>query len=174
MIRQQGRWTSADGATTYPHNVEAIISGLPAVQYVTRTEKGLTKHVDAEKVERFSKTATDLAPYGYPPLMVIPGVRVFSHHNPIDGKFTLAVPAAEYRQRLDIAPRYVPATQRMPLDEAWAALETVFPGLRCDYLELCIAAAGCSEASRGQPHFVLATGPSGSAKSTTVAWQRAF
>jgi hypothetical protein len=167
MIRQLGRWTSEDGAVTYPRNIDAIIRKLPAVQYVVPTENGLVVGVHAEKVERFNKTQTDLCRFGYPPVLVIPGVRIFSHHNAIDGKFTLAVPAAEYRQQPDIAPRYVPAAQRMPLDEAKATLETVFPGLRHDYLQLCISAAGCSEVSRGQPYPILVTGPSGSAKSTT-------
>jgi hypothetical protein len=167
MIRQVGRWTSADGAVTYPRNIDAIISRLPAVQYKVVTPDGPATVVDPEKVERFAKTQTDLTPYGYPPILVIPGTRVFSHHNTMDGRFTLAVPAAEYRQRPDIAPRYVPVARRVALDEAWATLEAVFPGLRRDYLQLCLAAAGCSEVSRGQPYFVLATGPSGSAKSTT-------
>jgi hypothetical protein len=167
LIRQLGRWTSEDGAVTYPRNIDSIVGKLPAVQGKVETEKGPVVSVNAEKVERFAKTQTNLAAYGYPPIAVIPGIRVFSHHNAIDGKFTLAVPAAEYRQRPDIAPRYVPVTQRMPLDAAWEVLETVFPGLRHDYLQLCLAAAGCSEVSRGQQYFVLATGPSGSAKSTT-------
>jgi hypothetical protein len=167
LIRQRGRWTSADGTVTYPRGVEAIIRQLPATQYRADTERGPAVGVDAEKVERFSKTQTDLTPYGYPSVLVIPGVRVFSHHNAIDGTFTLAVPAAEYRQRPDIAPRYVARAERMALDEAWAALQAVFPGLRRDYLQLCLAAAGCSEVSRGQPYYVLTTGPSGSAKTTT-------
>ncbi|MHB1424871.1 MAG: hypothetical protein ACYC3I_17000 [Gemmataceae bacterium] len=167
MIRQPGRWTSADGAVTYPHDIRGIIHNLPAAQYTVETENGRAVGVDAEKVVRFARTQTDLTRYGYPPLQVIPGVRVYSHHNAIDDEFTLAVPAAEYRQRPDIAPRYLPTNQRMALDEAWAVLEAVFPGLRRDYLELCLAAAGCAEVSRGQPYFILTTGPSGSAKSTT-------
>jgi hypothetical protein len=167
MVRQLGRWTSADGAVTYPRTIDTTVSRLPAVQYRVETEDGPAVRVDAEKVERFTKTQTDLSPYGYPPVQVIPGVRVYSHHNAIDGRCTLAVPAAEYRQRPDLAPRYVPAPQRMPLDEAWAVLENVFPGLRRDYLQLCLAAAGCAEVSRGQPYYILTTGPSGSAKSTT-------
>src|SRR5262245_10952704 len=167
MIRQLGRWTSEDGTVTYPRNIEAIICRLPAVQFKVETEDGLVVGVNAEKVERFGKTQTDLTAYGYPPLLVIPGIRIFSHHNTLDGKFTLAVPAAEYRQRPDIAPRYFPLAQRLSLDEAWARLETVFPGLRRDYLQLCLAAAGCSEVSRGQPYYILTTGPSGSGKSMT-------
>jgi hypothetical protein len=167
MIRQPGRWTSLDGAVTYPRGViDNIVRGLPAVQYKAETEDGPAVGVDAEKAERFNKTQTDLTRYGYPPVLVIPGVRVFSQHNPIDGTFTLAAPAAEFR-RPDVAPRYVAPAQRTRLDGAWAALESVFPGLRRDYLQLCLAAAGCSEVSRGQPYFVLVTGPSGSAKSTT-------
>src|SRR5262249_28943168 len=158
MIRQVGRWTSEDGAVTYPHNIEAIIRRLPAVQYKVETAGGLVVGVNDEKAERFGKTQTDLTAYGYPPVMVIPGVRVLSHHLSIDGKFTLAVPAAEYRQRPDVAPRYAPVGQRMPLDEAKGVLEVVFPGLRLDYLQLCIAAAGCSEVSRGQPYYILTTG----------------
>jgi hypothetical protein len=167
MLRQPGRWTSLDGAVTYPRNINAIASRLPAVQYRVEKEAGPVARVDPEKVERFARTQTDLTRFGYPPVCVIPGVRVYSHHNTIDGTFTLAVPAAEYRQRPDLAPRYVPAAQRLALDRAWAALEDVFPGLRRDYLQLCLAAAGCAEVSRGQPYFVLTTGPSGSAKSTT-------
>lgn len=167
MIRQRGRWTSEDGTVTYPQNIGATVRNLPAVQFRADTEKGPKVGIDAEKVERFCHTQTDLTLYGYPPLLVIPGVRVYSHHNPIDDRFTLAVPAAEYRQRPDIAPRYVALEQRMALDEAWAVLEEVFPGLRRDYLQLCLAAAGCSEVSRGQPYYILATGPSGSAKTTT-------
>ncbi|MFO0931037.1 MAG: hypothetical protein U0736_29065 [Gemmataceae bacterium] len=167
MIRQVGRWTTEDGAETYPRGINAIIRRLPAVQYKVQTADGPAVGISDEKVERFSKTPVDLGPYGYPPVLVIPGVRVYSQHNAIDGKFTRAVPAADYRHRPDIAPRYLESAQRMPLDEAWGVLESVFPGLRRDYLQLCLAAAGCSEVSRGQPYYVLATGPSGSAKSTT-------
>jgi hypothetical protein len=167
MIRQLGRWTSEDGTVTYPRAIDAIVRNMPAVQHKGDSEKGPEISIDAERVERFCDTQTELTPYGYPPLLVIPGVRVYSHHNTIDDKFTRAVPAPEYRQRWDIAPCYVPAGQRMALDEAWAVLAAVFPGLRRDYLQLCLAAAGCSEVSRGQPYYILTTGPSGSAKTTT-------
>lgn len=167
MVRQLGRWTSVDGAVTYPRSIEETVRNLPAVQYKINTEKGPEVVIDAEQVERFSKTQTELTPYGYPPILIVPGVRVYSHHIAIEYRYTLAVPASEYQQRPDIAPRYVPLNQRMALDEAWAALEAVFPGLRRDYLQHCLAAAGCAEVSHGQPYFILATGPSGSAKTTT-------
>ena len=64
-------------------------------------------------------------------------------------------------------PRYVDASER-DVDGAWAELEARFPGLVRPYLELLLVARGAAESGAGRVPRILVTGPSGSAKSTTV------
>jgi hypothetical protein len=165
LIRLPGRWTTADGASTYKvQYAKALLGNLPACQ----CSGGLP---DPEKVDRF-RQSSDLSDLGYPSISLIRGCRIYSHHLDFDdpGRITTVAPNELLRPEsmAPYRPRYVSPGQRMPLGRAWAVYERYFPGLVRKFLLLQIAARGVSEGAVGLPPLVLAVGPSGSAKTATV------
>lgn len=165
LIRLPGRWTTADGATTYKMQYAANMLGdLPACQFSTG-------ETDPVKVDRF-RQLSDLSDLGYPDITLIRGCRIYSHHLDFDDPNLITAVAPNALLRPDsmaaFRPRYLRPEQRMPLEEAWAVYEHYFPGLVRNYLMLQIAAKGVSEGAVGLPPMVLVVGPSGSAKTATV------
>lgn len=163
IVRQNGYWTSADGCTAWSRSISPLLASLPAAQYLS---KGDPKP-SAEVVNRFQERV-DLTDYGYPPLYPIRGTRVYSHFLPVEGsRITAVMRAKEYAEAEDCAAEYVPKSRRMPVAEAWAYLDSVFPGLNHEYLTLCIAAKGAAEGQYGEPPRILCAGPAGSGKTQT-------
>lgn len=141
----------------------------PGFLYVTRKEvKGqvrLETSIDQTAVER---AQNDGGIPGWFPIVPVRGVKLWGAYNTYPG-LTHARRVSVFRD-LDRSapPRYVPGSSRMPMDAAWAEMETRFPGLDRAYLELLIVARGYAESGAGRVPRLLVTGPSGSAKSTTV------
>lgn len=164
MIRQRGRWTSADGSIALSKDIVAMLAKLPATQYI---HDGQVK-VDASIVNRF-QTGLSLAEDGYPALSVIRGCRVYGQFlEPTNDDVSVVMPAESVRVAGSaFAPRYIDKSVRMP--DAWDVVESVFPGINRDYLQLLIAAKGGAEGRCGKVPFLVVDGPSASAKSGTVA-----
>lgn len=168
LIRQRGRWTSADGSVGLPRDIGSMLATLPATQVLTEDRK---LKADASIVNRF-QTALDLTIDGYPALSVVRGLRIFGEHLDVPGDEVTLVAVAENVRNAGVAfaPRYVKASQRqMTLDAAWCVVESVFPNINREYLQLLIVAKGCMEGRSGKPAFLVVDGPSASAKSGTVA-----
>jgi hypothetical protein len=165
LIRQPGRWTTVDGDATYKVQYLAhVLGALPACQFPDGQP-------NPEKIDRF-RQQTDLTELGYPPITLIRGCRIYSHHMDFDdpNRITTVAPNALLRPESMAAfrPRYVRPDQRMDLPDAWRVYERYFPGLVRNFLLLQIAAKGVSEGAVGLPPLILVTGPSGAAKSATV------
>ncbi|MHB1424978.1 MAG: hypothetical protein ACYC3I_17535 [Gemmataceae bacterium] len=165
LIRLPGRWTTADGSTTYKMQYASnLLAALPACQ----TSEGEPNH---ERIDRI-RQQSDLSDYGYPAITLIRGCRIYSQllDFPDPERITAVAPNELLRPEsmAPSRPQYVKPERRMPLDEAWALYERYFPGLVHNYLLLQIAAKGVSEGAVGLPPIILAVGPSGSAKSATV------
>jgi hypothetical protein len=62
-------------------------------------------------------------------------------------------------------PKYV---SDRDVNAAWDVVASVFPGIHRGYLELLIAAKGCSEGQIGLPPMVLVTGPTAAGKTQTA------
>jgi hypothetical protein len=170
LIRMDGYWATADLSRSHAKDggLLARLAKLPAVQF--RTEDGLAG--DEERLGIF-RGVDDLAPYGYPRVQPVRGMKVYWHFRAgEDPRVVRAVVLPEFLTE-DAAypyrPCYVPAAKRMNLDDAERVVSDSFPGVSHPYLRLLIAARGCSEGGRGQPAMVAVDGPSGAGKSTTVA-----
>ena len=167
LLRLDGFWSSSDCSAAYSRDISAILAALPACMYEADGEF----KVDQEKVNRFRERA-DLIEYGYPHITPVFGCSVYHHF--LSSGDDQRIHAIVYDRRLrpenmaPYRPVYVPPAKRMPLDEAWAIYEEVFPGLDRNYLRLLIAAKGCSEGGIGLPPFIAVTGPSATGKSATA------
>lgn len=118
--------------------------------------------IDATAISRCS--ATGEVP-GFPPIIPVRGVQLWGAFN--------AYPSIAHALRVPHYSGSAPAPRYRSADSydregAWAELQGHFPGLRRDYLTLLLVARGYAESGAGRVPRILATGPSGSAKSTTV------
>lgn len=164
LVRLQGNFWSTEHGETYTKDITPILAAVPA----GRSEG----KADLEKVCRLTQ-AIDLTPYGYPPLRPIWGMRVFSEKlslsDPTSVPVVMQQPILKHDALAAHRPRYLPLAQRpFSEDDAWKELERVFPGLYRDAVRLYVAARGCFEGRIGMPPFVFVTGPTSSAKSSTV------
>jgi hypothetical protein len=161
IIRMQGRWVSGDGTTTYTNNMLGMINALPAVWIPG------TREVAADRRDLFMQSA-DISHYGYPAVTPVHGTTVYGQHLPYpDDRVSFAIPAAWCRDPR-FAPQYRPASRRMPLSDAKAMVEAVFPGIHWNYVSLLIALKGLAEGMVAQAPFAIVTGPSGSGKTSTA------
>src|SRR5262249_38335251 len=73
LIRLPGRWTTADGGTPYTMQYAGnLLASLPACQLPDGAP-------NKERIDRFRQQA-DLTDFGYPPITLIRGCRIYSHH----------------------------------------------------------------------------------------------
>lgn len=164
LIRRDGFWSSADGSRAWSRAIAPVLSSLPAVQFVYDGEV----RASGELVNRFQERI-DLTDYGYPAVYPIRGLRIYSHAMPLTGnRITAVMQGSEYDDAEDCVPRYVPIGRRMPLDEAWGYIESVFPGVDRAYLTLLLAAKGAAEGCYGDSPRILCSGPAGSGKTQTT------
>lgn len=102
---------------------------------------------------------------GFPPVIPVRGTQMWGAYRTYPSA-SHALRVAHYRGNAP-APRYRSADS-CDREAAWVELHGHFPGLRRDYLTLLLVARGYAESGAGRVPRILATGPSGSAKSTTV------
>ncbi len=159
MVRLDGRWATLTGEG-YAKDIRPILATLPAAGGM----------LDA--VARLDQP-TDLTELGYPALTPIWGLRVYSHRLPLRDPAVL--PVVLYPRELahessaHARPRYrLPEHREYGEDEAWEVLETVFPGLNRNAVKLLIAAKGCAEGEVGLPPLLFFSGPTSSAKTSSV------
>lgn len=161
LIRMQGRWVSVDGTVTYQQHLHGMLNALPAV-WVPGTNQ-----VAADRRDLFLQPG-DLSEYGYPAVTPIHGCKVYGQHLTYADDRVPVVTPATWARHPQFRPRYQPLNTRMNVSEAKAKLEVVVPGIDWNYCELCIALKGFAEGGATQAPFVIVTGPSSSAKSSTV------
>ena len=173
LVRVDGCWATADLSRTHRDGgLSKRLGALPAVQYLHTDDHGKTEAlIDPERLGIF-EGVDDLAPYGYPRVQVVRGLKIFWHwrDNPDPHVVRAVVPPEKLRapEMQAYRPRYVPDARRMPLPEAEAFLEASFPGISWPYLRLLIAARGCAESGLGQPPRLAVDGPSGAGKDATI------
>lgn len=168
FVRFERRWGTMLGET-YTKDVRPILARLPACQWVGEDSKPA---IDLERVARFDNPV-DLTGYGYPALDPVWGVRIYGHNLPqrdsnkvpvVLQPRSLAHPSME-----SFRARYVPRDARdLSEEESWRIMEELFPGVCRPAVRLLIAAKGCAEGEIGMPPMIFISGPTGSAKSSTV------
>lgn len=163
LVRMNGYWAARTGEPLALGPDNAIIRELPAV-----LQPDLS--VDAARASWFNQ-GVRLDEFGYPPLSIIWGIRLTRYQELPPDRVHTVLHTTDFRQEAASRrrPRYIPARDRMPEEDAWRKLERVFPRLRRDVVELLVAAKGCSEHCAGLPPMVFLSGPSGAGKSASVA-----
>ena len=161
FIRFERRWCTEQGET-YTRDVRPILYKLPACQLPDGTP-------DMERVARFDQPI-DLAEYGYPSLSPIWGCRIYGHflptHDPSQINIVLPTKAYANEQNAQFRPKY----QKGPRDveAAWKVIEEACPNINRDAITLLVAARGCAEGDISMPPMVFISGPTSSAKSSSV------
>lgn len=157
FVRYGGYWGNASGEA-YTGDLAPILSTLPA-------------GYSPERVARLQQ-CFDISQLGYPALEPIRGIRIYSHRLPLrdSGRVPILLHNKVLRPEAmaPFRPRYVgPSGRPMLLEEAWATLEAVFPGLDRAYVTLLLVAKGIAEGGVGIP-LIFASGPTGAGKTSTV------
>jgi hypothetical protein len=159
FVRGMGCWLDPRGYSPVDPD-PAYFRAMPSNTYVTADGE---VRVDATSVSR-CKNPGDVP--GFPPVIPVHGAQVW-------GVF-LDYPDDPRAVRVSVdggrhPARYVPAGERMRLADAVDLLRERFPGLNLPYLQLLIVARGFAESGVGRVPRIVTTGPTGSAKSTTVS-----
>lgn len=167
MARVADQWVGVGDSFEYPKEIAGLMRALPACQFV---KPDGTVGVVPEAVTELSQPK-DLSRYGYPSLNVVHGfrfTRVFLETN--DRRTNVSVVHKEILERgSKFIPRYVPVSQRMKEDQAWAEIETVAPGIDRVLVEAALCAfASAQETQMGLLPVVFVSGPTGAAKTSTL------
>ena len=158
LYRRKGYWQFNDNTKLKTQTGKRILAALPAVQ----NSKG---EVIGERLDLFTQEC-DLSDYGYAPLDVVHGVKIWGHKLEYNDNriATVAFTGPEERR-----PRYLTERQgRLGRDETRKVYEKHFPRLPYAYLQLLIAARGIAEGGQGMPPFVYCWGSSGAGKTQTI------
>lgn len=158
FIRGDGCWLDPITMTVLKPSKE-YFRALPSNLYV-RDDDSLGMKLG--RIERC--LATGELP-GYPPIIPVRGIQLWGQFMDYPS-MTDSVRVPNYNGDGD-RPRYVSPEGR-DVEGAWAELQRRFPGLSRDYVELLLVARGAAESGAGRVPRIIVTGPSGSAKSTTV------
>lgn len=161
FIRTAGQWVTLDGVTSLAEGLAQYVKSLP-VTLVPR-EDGFAQNIP---VTTALLNSGDISNYGYYDITFLRGCKIYGQFLPYPHTETIKVIC---RKELEnVQPKYLSALRRMPSDEAWGLIESIFPGINRTYVKLLIAAKGASEGRLAQCPFLMVTGVSSAGKSTTV------
>lgn len=166
FVRSNGQWVTADGSTVLTESKKQFVDSLPATKVMSATKDNEPKLVgDASRVVSFMNTGT-LEDFGYADVSFIRGCKIYGQFLEYPRQEVIQV--VTRREFANAVPTYAPRHKRMPSADAWAHLDSVFPGIDKNYVKLLIAAKGASEGRLAQCPFLLVAGVSGAGKSSTV------
>ncbi len=158
LARVNNLWVSIPDSHVYPQAIQPQLRCLPACQIVT--PEGDVKSNEAAVSEL--NQSKSLEARGYKNINVVHGFKLAGPYLS-DGLncTTVAVPNPELRAATTRGlPRYVPATKRMPCEEAWSTLESILPRIDRTYIRTLLTAFGCSQETRaGLLPIIFASGP---------------
>jgi hypothetical protein len=166
MARVNDLWYNIESSHVYPKDIQQMLATLPACQFVDADGK---QKVSMATVTQMTQTM-DLTAKGYPNVEVIHGFKLAAQFLGDLGKRAMvAVPNPKLVEKgRRYCPRYVPKTKRMPLAEARATIESVFPKLDWTLVELAICSFACAQETRaGLLPMFFVSGPAGAAKTST-------
>lgn len=161
-----GRWWATEMGESYNNNINGLLASLPTCTFIS--DKGVIK-TNKGTLTRLGQT-TDITELGYPSLNVIRGCKVYGQflkYNSKEYKIVLPNGILSKEDYTQYRPKYLPKQER---DESWAwdVLEKPFPNLNRKAIKLLIAARGTAEGQIGLPSFIYISGPTSSAKTSSV------
>jgi hypothetical protein len=162
LLRMPSHWITPNGESLRDSSLGPTISTLPACQ-----------NVEGKAIPSLVNLFTqpiDLTKYGYVPIMPIWGIRLApkpeDSHDPY---INVVMQNPCFNQGVDKRPKYLPsARRRFDGNMAFRLLGDIFPGLCANVVKLYIAAKGIADSEFGIPSMVIVSGPTSSAKTTTV------
>lgn len=164
LIRYDGFWAGESGRSKRYGRDSSVLSRLPVCLYPDSSDiddTGLPKLKVSPSVVEELASGDDLSPYGYPALVRVWGIQLTQmQEQPADRIFSLL-------QRNGL-PNFLPVKSRMPEDEAWGIIDSLYPGFNRKVVELLIVAKGCTEFRAGLPPMVFLTGPTGAGKTQSI------
>jgi hypothetical protein len=164
LIRCDGYWMGESGRSKAYKDTSAVLAGLPVCKFLDKNdldENGKPKLKTSAAILEELASTDDLTAYGYPAVIRVWGIQLTQMQDPPTNRiFTLL-------QR-NGTPEYLPTKRRMPEEEAWGLLESLYPGLNRKAVELLIVAKGCTEFRAGLPPMLFLTGPTGAGKTQSI------
>lgn len=161
LARVNDLWFCLDDSYPYPKDIGPLLSTLPACKVVDA--EGAAKVNPATVCEL--NQPKSIAHRGYASIEVVHGFRMTK---PWLEKATDPVRVA-VATRNQPAPRYFPKSKRMPLDEAWGVIDSIFPRLDRKLVSAAMCSFACAQETRsGMLPIVFVSGPSGAAKTSTI------
>lgn len=167
FVRGMGQWLHADtllpvGKALAPADVAVLPS---CVRYgldeggegtFSQVPAAISAHINNGRIPGW----IPIQSYGFEPIF-------FVHNDAADdSRFVRCRPLVRTtRERVS----YVAPDERMPLAEAEAVISAYFPGISMLYLRALIIATGCAESGNGPIPILWVTGPTESAKTTTIS-----
>lgn len=159
LIYVDGQWRLSVTEPLRTVNAGPILAKLPGVQVPTAEGWKPSQEIIARW--RNGQSLTDEA--GYEALVPVIGFPIWGHRLKYPNNRASIISCS---LREDVRPRYRRKGDRIPLEDAWAVIESKFDGIDRDYITLCIAAAGIAEGGVEGPK-IICDGLSGSGKSLT-------
>lgn len=163
FVRGIGRWLHADTLRSVAGALKASeVDFLPSVSYI---DADGVKHPIAPRV---SACLHDGTLPGWTPLHPRLFVPIHNVHNPAIARAGEILCAPKIKDKKKVV-SYIDPDKRLSMKEAGDRIEAYFPGISLRYMQALIIAMGCAESGRGMVPMIWATGPSGSAKTTTMS-----
>jgi hypothetical protein len=166
FVRGVGTWLKPDTfEPVRPAPGKEDVARLAYCKKWGKDEAGL----DALKADasRVLEAATNANLPGMAGLEMLHGTPVYGVHNQTTHRAGEAIRVIPPSKKANQRCRYIARRDRLPLAEAWAAMDRFFPGINHDYFTLLHLARGYAEIGDGMLPIIFAQGPSGSAKTTT-------
>lgn len=162
MTRVANQWVSIDSQYAYQGNLQNLLACMPAAQFVSDGEA----KVDMARVTELSQ-AKDLSRLGYKNVELVHGYKLSAQFlaDVRTTRVSVSNPGLlEHGARC--LPKYRRASERMNLDDAWGAIESVVPRVDRTLIRTLLVAFGCAqETRRGLLPILFIAGPSAAGKS---------
>lgn len=162
IVRFNRYWVNHHGES-YQKEINRILQYLPSCQEYINNELV----VNQQKLVEFEQ-AFDLSQYGYYELTPIFGQTIFYVHNEVCKHNYYPKIIQNHKLAKDNLLHYWPKYQPGNIDQAWAVINSIFPGIEKNLVYLLIAAKGFSESAISLPPMIFINGPTSSAKTSTV------
>lgn len=164
LLRYDGYWSGESGRAKEYKARSPVLEGLPVAKYLDPEDlddNGKPKLKTDRRIVEELASGDDLSPYGYPALWRVWGLQLTQcQEQPTDRIFTVL-------QR-NGTPEFLSEARRVPEEEAWQTIESLYPGLNRKAVELLIVAKGCTEFRAGLPPMIFLTGPTGAGKTQSI------
>lgn len=165
LVRYDGYWCDGNGQILTLSSSSAILRALPHCLKVSSGEM-----IESPESAEWLSECIDHSCRGYAALYPIRGIQFTQFQDLPTTRLFNVLPSYHLAREENISkrPRYLADNERMPEDEAWQVLESLFPCINRELIQLLLVGRGCTEFRAGLPPMLFLNGPTGSGKSAHV------